>query len=200
MHVVTGVLALLFVFLHGSMAPHRSLGGHAYWGIVVLVLTGLIGRYFYSFLPRAANGRELELEELNNKICAELASWDRDGREFGDKVQSEITQIIQRGQWNRGFFYRIWALLTSQREMRQVIKRLKVDGRRRGLSEDQLKRLRSLTHRAFRLSLLTAHFEDLRAILATWRFFHRWLALLVVLLIGGHVVIALRYARGIWSL
>jgi quinol-cytochrome oxidoreductase complex cytochrome b subunit len=35
---------------------------------------------------------------------------------------------------------------------------------------------------------MAAHYEDLRAILGTWRYLHRWIALLMVVLLIVHVV------------
>ena len=40
---------------------------------------------------------------------------------------------------------------------------------------------------------MVAHFEDLRAVLNTWRYLHRWVAALMVLLVVVHVVYALSY-------
>jgi len=47
---------------------------------------------------------------------------------------------------------------------------------------------------AQRTALAAAHFEDLRGLLASWRYLHRWVALLMVLLVVAHVFTALRYA------
>jgi cytochrome b561 len=51
-----------------------------------------------------------------------------------------------------------------------------------------------LARQAHRTALAAAHYEDLRALLATWRYVHRWVALLMVLLVALHVVVALRFA------
>jgi hypothetical protein len=40
---------------------------------------------------------------------------------------------------------------------------------------------------------MAGHYEDLRAILGTWRFLHRWIALLMVLLVILHIVHAFLY-------
>jgi thioredoxin reductase len=55
-HVATGILALLCAILHSAMDPRHTVGGHALAGLGILILTGAIGRYFYSYVPRAANG------------------------------------------------------------------------------------------------------------------------------------------------
>jgi cytochrome b561 len=52
---------------------------------------------------------------------------------------------------------------------------------------------RELARRAHRAALMVAHFEDLRALLNSWRYLHRWVAALMVLLLVVHVVFALAY-------
>jgi hypothetical protein len=72
-HVTTGFLALVCALPHAGMAPRDSVGGHALIGLCVLVTTGAIGRYLYAFVPRAANGRELLLDEARARLDAVAA-------------------------------------------------------------------------------------------------------------------------------
>ena len=62
----------------------------------------------------------------------------------------------------------------------------------------ELLELSSLARRAYRAALSAAHLEDLRGLLATWRYLHRWAALMVVLLVAVHIASALRYADLSW--
>ena len=110
-HVATGILALLLLLVHAAMAPKHTLGGHALLAIAVLVITGAIGRYFYAFMPRAANGRELELTELQSRIAADSAAWDRLGRGFGEELLKEIDGLVEAVRWQNGFFERLTGLL-----------------------------------------------------------------------------------------
>jgi hypothetical protein len=194
-HVITGVLALLLVMIHGGMAPLDTVGGHAYVVLACLVITGAIGRYFYSFVPRAANGKELALEELNSSLATESTDWDRYGRGYGDETRREIQSIVSAAKWDTGFFGRLVSLLTTQSRIKRVFRRIQERGRGQGLSSEQLARLLALAKRTYRTALLTAHYEDLRAVLASWRYFHRWLALLMVLLAIVHIAAGLRYSR-----
>ena len=192
-HVVTGVLSLLLILLHAAMSPQHTLGGHAFAALAFLVFTGAVGRYFYSFVPRAANGKELLLDELNDRIASESTDWDRFGRGFGEQVGQDILHLVATGKWTGGFFVRIVALLRTQREAKRIQVRLRQRGRDQGLSKDQIDRLLTLAQQAYRTSLASAHYEDLRALLNSWRFFHRWVALLMVLLTMLHIYVALRY-------
>ena len=85
--------------------------------------------------------------------------------------------------------------MRTQAAAGQTHKRLRQHATEVGLSDDQLHNLLTLANRAYRTALVSAHYEDLRAILNSWRYFHRWVALFMVLLVVVHVYIAFRYGR-----
>ncbi len=193
-HVGTGLLSLLLVIVHSAMAPRDTVGGHALIALVVVVLTGGIGRYLYSFVPRAANGREMRLDEIDQMVASEAAAWDQQRHQLADRFRDEIQQIASTHRWRKSFWGRLASLLTSERRWKTVLARLQEECREQGLAAEQTERLMILGKRAYRTSLSAAHYEDLRALLASWRYFHRWVALLMVLLAATHIVAAVRYS------
>ena len=194
-HVATGVLALLFVLVHAAMAPRDTVGGHAFAALAVLVGTGAVGRYLYSAVPRAANGRELLLDEVRAEITRLAAEWDRTDRAFGQRVRAAIDHVAGTQHFGRSFPVRFVALVRSRRALRRTLAGLAREARAEGLAEDQLEVLFALARRAAGAALMATHYEDLRALLGTWRWVHRWVALLMVLLVAAHVATALRFAR-----
>ena len=74
-HVATGILAFLLVVIHAALAPKNTVGGHAFTSLGILLVTGAIGRYFYAYVPRAANGRELELAEVKARLGRLSDEW-----------------------------------------------------------------------------------------------------------------------------
>ena len=60
---------------------------------------------------------------------------------------------------------------------------------------DQLEKLLVLARRAHRASLMASHFESVRSLVGSWRYLHRWIALLMVLLLAVHVIASLRYGQ-----
>jgi len=198
-HLVTGLGAVSLTLLHAGLVPRDSLGGHAALALVVLVLTGAVGRYFYAFVPRAANGRELALEDVRLELASLSGGWERTHREFGLGVRQRIDALIAAGSWQGGFLARLGSLFLSQRKLRRLLESCRVEGRQQGLAEAQLDELELLARRAHRTALMASHYEELRALLGTWRYLHRWVALLMVLLVVAHVVAALRYADFGWG-
>jgi len=192
-HVATGILALLCAMMHGAMRPGDSPGGHAFWALVVLLVTGVIGRYFYAYVPRAANGRELELAEVKAQLGEVEEEWGEGERRFREHARMEIHALIEARQWRASFLGRVLALFRGQRDLHDTLRRLEGEGRGEGVPDGQIRGTLDLARRAHRTALMAAHYEDLRAILGTWRYLHRWIALLMVLLVILHVVHAFLY-------
>ena len=191
-HVATGILALLCAVLHGAMAPRDTPGGHALWALVVILVTGAIGRYFYACVPRAVNGRELELAEVKARLGRITESQDEGQRRFRDRAQSEVSTLTD-ARWHGSFTGRLLGLLGVQRKLRRALARISRQGRQEGVAKDEIRETLRLARRAHRTALIVAHYEDLRAVLSSWRYLHRWVAALMVLLVVVHVVGALAY-------
>ncbi len=189
-HVATGIACLVIALLHSALTPLQTVGGHALWGLALLVVTGAIGRYFYAYVPHAANGRELALEEVRARLREISAEWDRVHRGFAQAAREELDRLALGGRWKG-----LLGALAGLRERRRIRRRLEQEARRADLSEDQLLATLELTRRASRAALAAAHYEELRGLMASWRYLHRWVALAVVLLVAAHVVTAFRYAE-----
>jgi hypothetical protein len=187
------LLAPLLVLLHCGLRFEQRPGGHALLAMAVVVGAGVVGRWFYAFVPRAANGRELELAEARGQLAALSAEWDRSGA-FGERVRELLEPLGQQLPWRASLPGRAWALLRSQATWRQVRAALRHEAHSAAVPGAKLQEVEALARRAHRLTLMATHFEDLRALLGTWRYLHRWLALLLVLLVAVHVASALRFA------
>ncbi len=187
-HVATGVLALLLAMQHGAMAPRQTPGGFAFWGLLVLLVTGAIGRWFYAWLPRAANGRELELD----KVRAELDALHRakGGSEFTRHAAASIDALVERRQWRSTWIGRVLALVGLQFDLWLTLRKLRRQAATAAVDAVEFAAFAARARSAHGAAIAVAHLEDLRALLGSWRWLHRWLAILVVLLVVIHVVVA----------
>ena len=192
-HVATGILALLCATLHAAMSPRSTTAGHAWQALVVLLVSGAIGRYVYAAVPRAANGRELDLFELKQQLGRMQAEWDAGQRRFRDEARRRVTAAIEARQWRAGLPGRIASLVGAQFERRRLARELRALGASEGVAPDHVEETVELVRRAHHTALVAAHFEDVRALCNSWRYLHRWVAALMVLLVVLHIVYALTY-------
>jgi hypothetical protein len=69
-HVILGTVAPLVIALHSSF-KFGGMAGMAFWIMTAVTLSGFIGRYLYSQIPRSINAAELsvkEIQEMENKL------------------------------------------------------------------------------------------------------------------------------------
>ncbi len=197
-HMLTGVVALVAAVGHAAMAPRDTLGGHAFLALAVVVVTGAIGRYLYSFVPHSIHGRELELEEVHARLAALAGEWDCEGR-FGERVHATVQELIANHRGGRSFKSRVVALVSGRRDLRRSLARIEAEGRAEGIPAAQIRRVLNLAVRVHTASLTAARYEEVRAVLGSWRYFHRWLALLMVLLAALHIATAIDYGGLSWA-
>jgi hypothetical protein len=62
-HVIAGLSAPVIIAFHASFKFH-GLAGVAFWIMVAVAISGVIGRYLYSQIPRSLSAAELSLNEI----------------------------------------------------------------------------------------------------------------------------------------
>jgi hypothetical protein len=62
-HVLFGIAAPLIITFHSAFKTH-GFAGMAYWVMIALALSGIVGRYFYAQIPRRLGEAEMSLNEL----------------------------------------------------------------------------------------------------------------------------------------
>lgn len=192
-HVARDVLASLCATLHSAMAPRDTVGGDALLALGVLLVSGPIRRYFYAYVPGAASGRELKLFEVRARLARVKEAWGEEARAFRARARAEAERLVEARRWRASFFGRLLALVGVRLDLRRLLVRLVREGRGEGVPAAQVAETVALARRAHAAVLMAAHYEDLRALLGTWRFVHRWVAALVVLLLLVHVAHAVAY-------
>jgi hypothetical protein len=73
-HVAMGLVAPVLITFHSSL-KFQGFAGMAYWTMAALVVSGLIGRYFYAQIPKSLEAAEMslrELEELRSQLTQQL--------------------------------------------------------------------------------------------------------------------------------
>lgn len=75
-HVVMGATAPVIIAFHSSF-KFSNIAGMAFWSMLCVTISGFVGRYLYSQIPRSLNAAELtlkELEDWENRMRRELAA------------------------------------------------------------------------------------------------------------------------------
>ncbi len=74
-HVVVGLSAPVIIAFHSAF-KFRGIAGMAFWIMVAVAVSGVIGRYFYAQIPRSLDSAEISMKELERQqqeLTSELA-------------------------------------------------------------------------------------------------------------------------------
>lgn len=91
-HIVTGLVGPYMVLLHTSM-KFQGIAGLAMLLTVVVVISGVVGRYIYTAVPRAIDGTELESAAIDTQIAhVALAPAGSTGRDAASPVSAAVSR------------------------------------------------------------------------------------------------------------
>ena len=70
-HILMGLVGPVLITFHSSFKL-RGVAGFAYWSMIAVVASGIVGRYLYGRIPRKLGAVEMSVEEAG-ELCADLA-------------------------------------------------------------------------------------------------------------------------------
>lgn len=88
-HVLLGLSAPVVITFHASF-KFRGIAGVAYWLMIIVSLSGVVGRYIYAQIPRSLNFAELTFKEAQDQSAALAAQL----QSFGILTQKDIAALV----------------------------------------------------------------------------------------------------------
>ena len=184
-HVLTGLVGSLLVLFHSAFQLRTAVATVTSVSLAIVVATGLVGLYLYALVPKAGlkpfKDRLTEIEPLLPGVAKRVAEFVH---------QTPVTQLPHDASFVR-------TLSTIPRWVFQA------RARRRGIEHaaraDKLFRVVAKTDRRLardlvaELGVLAAGEVDTNAggaVMRSWRSLHRFLAILMLLSVSVHIVVA----------
>jgi hypothetical protein len=185
-HVFTGLVGPYLVLLH-SGGKFNGLAGWLTLLTAIVVLSGMVGRYIYTAVPRNLEGTELAVAELEEKIAA----FDRQLQEKGiDDLAPTVLAALSATPAHGWFLVlgRPWIRWRQKRQLRRVLQGLNEKDRARAAPLERLLAQRQ------RLQMEIDSLDVTRRLLALWYTFHIPLSAGLFTLALIHIVGAMYYA------
>ena len=88
-HVILGTAAPMVIALHSSF-KFGGIAGMAFWIMTAVTLSGFIGRYLYSQIPRTLNAAELSIKEIQEMEVR--LRWDAE--EKHEKIGTSLIDLF----------------------------------------------------------------------------------------------------------
>lgn len=198
-HIFLCLLGPILIVYHTTF----KIGGLvavSFWSMAAVVLSGLIGRYFYVQIPKGIQGNELSVGELtaeNKKLADVLTSrfgLDPDILRRIDAIASPPKDPAKMSLMETINFFLVNDL-TRRARLRTVFARLE----QRGHHRHALKALRATATRRIILTRRIALLQQFRQIFHYWHVVHLPFSIVMVAILLIHVVVAIAFGyRWIW--
>lgn len=193
MHVATGLLGGGFIVLHSTLVLRSAMGSLAFIALLVVIITGLIGRYIYSRVPRSLEGHELELDQIRKElqyIRRQLESYG-----FKHSLLDEIEPSAELNAKRYGTSVPIIGLIFGNRQIRFEFQSLKNAILNSPTLAALSPTLLPLAKRYCKHRQWFARYDELRAFMSSWRFFHRWFAILMLITVVFHIGLSMFFGN-----
>ncbi|HKZ54311.1 MAG TPA: hypothetical protein VJ123_02445 [Anaerolineales bacterium] len=184
-HIFTGIVGPYLVFLHSAWS-FKGLAGATLLLTGILVLSGFVGRYIYTAVPRTAEGTVIEAQVLRQQLAIAETGLQRHLRLRGTAGGLVPAMALVEGQGRR--MTRWWGELSMAAQVWLVKRRLDPVARERMAEIALLARRHRELRRQIR-SIATA-----RRLLAIWHSIHVPLGLALFTIAFIHAAAAMYYA------
>ena len=193
LHIFVGLMSPVVIGFHAAFLHNNRLATATWLALGIVVLTGLFGRYLYSFVP-VAEGEVLSVEQVESMLRRYENRALRHMKNTSSKDQ--VVALIHKAAHYRpgtnlfltivGFPFSVLGREVKIRQARRLFQNpIQFSDFRRSLSE--LRRVKT------QLSV----YDNLKKFFGMWRIFHSSLAVFLVLLITLHTGIMLFLGYGL---
>ncbi len=188
-HIFFGIAGPLLIIFHTTF-KFNGIVSLSFWSMIAVAISGFIGRYIYIQIPRARDGVELninEIESLHNNLCDDLEN------KYG-LTNSDLEKIEQLAHsiGEHPSILKILLLMPIQsltirfkinKILRKSLDHIKVD-------KFHLKRLRKLMLQKATLSKRIAILDDIHRFFHYWHIIHKPFAYIMILVMILHTSVA----------
>ena len=192
-HIVSAILGSGFVAAHANFTLQNHIARTIVYALAVLLVTGVIGRYFLGFVPRTVSGQDIGAAEFEEEVLTLLD-------EVRDKVLHDERAVlamqalideIESEESLAGLRQLRRRVRRSQGWIRDIEQAMKVSA-----PDDQTRGTRELKTRLRKLGIQAAMIHWTAQLMHSWRALHRTFALLLLTGTVAHISISLYYGYG----
>lgn len=188
LHLFSGLMSGIVVLFHSALFMRNLFAVALYLSLGIVIGTGLIGRYLYTFVPTDPRGRPLAreaLQHLSDSMAVEF------GRLFDRLVDTaEIRRVLQEHDepppslaWVFVALFVTWPRRFLR--LRRLVKRAGASIKSPRRSREFERYAREMLRIRFEMDYL----PHLKRLLGLWRIAHAVLAFLLIFLVTAHIAV-----------
>jgi len=192
-HMFVGFMSPLVIAFHAAFQSNNQLATGTAGALLVVVLTGIIGRFIYGLVP-SAGGKALEISDVVGKwerLRARLQPMldDSDDPALLHKMFDYGSRPVRPGSvvW----MFMTWPFRATWMRLRLFLASFHFH------DADEYGEFKAGYLQLFRLRVQVTFYQSLKNVLKGWRLFHASLAGFLVIAIAAHIAVSV-YLGYVW--
>jgi len=195
-HIFCGIVGPCLITLHTSF-KFNGIVSVAYWSMVLVMLSGFVGRYLYVRIPRTLRGQEMSLQEMEASVAAFKERLLESHLAAG--VLAEIDRLEGRASGTASGRATLFGLVFGDFGLRRELRRFKRRLRRDGLPYELLERAAGLVRDRAEMLRRITYLRKTKQLFALWHVFHQPLAVVMLVIVILHVGTAVYFGYGLFG-
>jgi hypothetical protein len=188
-HIWMCTLGPFLITLHTSFKV-GGLVSIAFWSMVLVVASGVLGRFVYVRIPKSLNGRQRTMEELASEQRDLAAEIEAESPGLADGVLAPHLAVAPAPS---GVVAALAQAVRSDIRARSRRRALRAALAGAGVTPDHRVRLEELTRRYRRLSQERALLVPFERLFRHWHTFHLPLAIVMAAILLVHIAVAIAF-------
>jgi hypothetical protein len=187
-HLFCGIVGPVLVTLHTTLKFNGIISA-AYWSMVIVMLSGFVGRFLFVRIPRSIRGNEMTRTELDASAVElrEEISRSVSSKYMLERIQRVEREAVPTGGADLSLFNLLFGEVALSRKLRGLDRELEGAG----LAADKRAEVIQLTAERSMLLRKIAYLERTKKLFAMWHVFHLPLVYLLLVIAAAHITLAL---------
>jgi hypothetical protein len=192
-HIFLCLLGPILVLFHTTF-KFGGLVAVSFWSMTAVVLSGVLGRYFYVQIPRGIRGNELSIADLENEkssLDAQLRGTYSVGEDF--LVKLNALAIPPKPAQTMSFLGTLRYFAIDDLLRRYRLRKLIASARHSKSTKGAISQMRHIARRRLVLARRIAFLEHFRKLFYYWHVIHLPFALVMLIILLIHVGVAVAF-------
>lgn len=187
-HLFCGIVGPVLVTFHTSFKFNGIISA-AYWSMVIVMLSGFVGRYLYVRIPRSIRGNELTRSELDARAreLHDHLSLSVESDALMREVEAFEVTVVPAAGSRRTLREQVAGDILFGRRLRAFMRRLDAEGVPVPIRDEVAR----VTRERVRLLRARFHLERTKELFQLWHVFHLPLVYLLLVIAALHIALAI---------
>ena len=183
-HIFFGTIGPALIILHSTLKLN-GIVSISFWSMIMVVLSGILGRYLYIQIPRSIRGNELSQDEIHQqrkRLADQMQQKYNIDQSEMQQLERAVMGSVKKGLIGMVFadLFRFFRLFSIQRQLR----------RRKKIPKKSSKQLIELLIQIALLDRRIALLSKVHKLFHYWHVFHKPFAVIMYVIMFVHVGIA----------